>query len=324
MVDRDRPVDPIPKLVRVFSALADAPQLGGNSLALWMLVRSMDTAGKGYVLTTITALAEALGKGRSTIKRHLKQGKELGIFRSFTLFRRLGDRQLDGVEIWYAALSKTCFTLGLTDFGAVADVPVAELKHIKFVATELITQQYQQSAQFLEQKHHERPVVQPAALTQSAISGGARGKRKGSRLLVVPRSVSPAGVSQKKVAYENMRSPRTITRRLSNSVRKQKGVDPIVKRQMVQELPQELVALYLSGVTSSLWFAMGQRLYKFWTNLYYFDRELLPQRRQRRDLKRLIAKLKKNACAQNIFKFFSLKNLENQEDQSSCLSLSPL
>ena len=226
--------------VRLHASLADgglcSDSRGYAAIQLWFAVRAVDTSGRGCAEFDLKLMAQSLGRGVSTVKRYLRDGLRLGLFRSV---KCLSTGQY---RVYYAGLHQVCLRMQVANFGAVVEVSVKDLRHMRFIAAEAQAQHLQKCSRFKAQQKHKRGIAKPGAiLSPSHYSVGVKGKvlHHGRSATYVSEDFIPFGTKQATIAKSLGRSDRTIRRRLSNNAdakygRLQKGLPKVVKRQLVQ------------------------------------------------------------------------------------------
>ena len=266
------------RVVRIHSVLAEGGQgidsRGFNAIALWYWVRSLDTEGSGKVSFRILDAEVELERSKSTIKRYLENGLALGLFRSVEV--RYGR-----VVVYYASTKAIAIRQGLMHWGAVAEVPVSDLQNLRVVATEVQAFSLQNSSVYLAKQSTPKglraKVIKPedVLLKASLCSAGENVVHVGKRCMFVEPESVLVGVSQERIAETLRRNVRTVRRRLSNSWRSQRGIAPILKKQLAQTKPEfDAVGFELSqaGVSGSdRYFVCKGLTWRSGCNIYYQD-----------------------------------------------------
>lgn len=266
------------RVVRIHSILADGGKgldgRGYNAIKLWYWVRSLDIRGSGQVDFCISQAETELGCSKLTIKRYLENGLALGLFRSV-------ERCHGRVKLYYSSLANVCIRQGLYGWGAVAEVPVSDLKNLRVVATELQAFSLQAASVYLAKLSVPRGlrsnVVKPEDVLQKAshCSRGANVVHVGKRCLFLSEDAIAVGVSQSRLAKSLGRCDRTIRRRLSNEWRASRGIPAIFKRQLAQTKPEfDSVGFAIAERCHnpvSKFFSCKGRTWKGGCNVYYPD-----------------------------------------------------
>lgn len=252
---------------------------------LYEFVRGLDLQGRGCAHFNLDAIAATLHRSPSTIKRWLKWGKELGLFRHYESRQRQ-------YTVYYTSLAKVCLEWGLPSWGTVAEVPVEELVHQKAIAAEAEMQRLQRASRYRAKQESRKNVLRiRQVLPSSQMSQrGALGQvlHQGSRLTFIDRHAVPFGVSQETIATQLGRSERTIQRRLGNKWRGDRGLAPIIKRQIAQEADPQNVASYLSGFRLGRWLSVKRKLFVLRCNVYAERLDLRTQKVARKYFKKLV------------------------------------
>ncbi|MBD2076272.1 hypothetical protein H6F86_20795 [Phormidium sp. FACHB-592] len=265
-------------------------------MQLWFAVRAVDTLGRGCAEFDLRQMAASLGRGVSTVQRYLRDGLKLRLFRSVN---GLGAGQY---RVYYAGLHNVCRRMQISNFGAVVEVTVGDLRHMRFIAAEAQAQHLQKCSRFKAQQKHKRGLAKPGALlSPSHYSVGVRGKvlHHGRSATYVSEDFIPFGTKQSTIAKSLGRSDRTIRRRLSNDAdakhgRIQKGLPKVVKRQLiqaVQDAVSDRVFVQAGGMfeDSRVFFSKG-RYWKRLTNIYASPYRTLCMKASRHFLNKKVAK----------------------------------
>jgi hypothetical protein len=106
----------------------------GSPLKLWLLARAWDAeegCSCGRVFLSLESASKVLNRSIPTLRRWLREGKELGLFRSW---RTHGDR----LEIYYRSWFHLARDAGMENLGAIAWIEWGDLEHLELTATEAI------------------------------------------------------------------------------------------------------------------------------------------------------------------------------------------
>ena len=192
---------------------------------LWYYARAIDEPGRGIVVLSWATAKRHLGCASSTLYQWLREAKEAGAIYEF---KRQGDR----LKIRLGGLFNVCRTLGLSNWGAVAVLPLGEvLTKCRALATAIATQQLQEQSRYAAHKSlsnsDKKVFTIPKALDvigkgQNASHEPIRGATKipflihvGAKRAFVSKGFIPFGTSQGAVASELGISDRTVRRHLS-------------------------------------------------------------------------------------------------------------
>jgi len=305
---------------RFYSQIADIDTYS----RLWMYVRSMDRHGRGWIDTTITKISEDIGLSKPTIKRYIRTGlnghavKHGDDVRWVQYFRDVVKKG-DDVRISYISLSKVCVQLELDDYGAIAEIPHSQLTASKEIATQLTVQSRQRASRFKAKKETRRSVVstdQLLSLSQSLkvkntrLSPSDKSASRGQRTVVlyigrkktfVSRDFVLFGTSQQGTGEQLKRNRSTVNRRLSNSRRLRKGLDPLERRQIaVRSTRDEYIRAKLSAdaqENSKPFMRSGGKYFTLHTNVYEEHHILIHARCARGWFKKSIGLIKSKLLA---------------------------
>lgn len=250
---------------------ADGRVVGKGCVSLYYFVRSLDqvdqaTKGKGWVEFTITDAATCLERNKSTIWQYLSDGVKLGLFRSVLKIAT------GKVRVFYSSVIKVALRHELESLGVFAEVPLEDLRNLKVWTTQIVAQSLQQASRFAAMAKRKkknkvkydgkgvpsRPekkkgklkdpkIPQPEHILRafSQKSGGKLIQKMGLQCVYVRENFIDYGVSQDRIAKYSDRHKSTVKRRLSNTYRQDKGLKPILKRQLVQQVSSEQKAQFL-------------------------------------------------------------------------------
>jgi hypothetical protein len=259
-------------IVRIHSLLADGARSldsrGYNAIALWYWCRATDVQGSGRITFTLAGAAKALDRSINTIKRYLASGLKLGFWRSV-------DRDHGRVSLYLASRDNVCIRQGLESWGVTGNVTVDRLKDIRSAATDVATAALQKSSEYLAKKGLKKRdrsrVITSDALTSCLSSQRASVRYIGKRCLFVGENAIATGVSQKGIGAYLGRSRHTIKKRLSAGYRRDRGLDPLYKKQLVKALSaDEQLQLETDSEVHSIdrVFRCKGKIYKACCNLY--------------------------------------------------------
>ena len=284
---------------RIYTRILDC---GREEARLWHVLRAMDPQGTGKVLTTPAALAQLMDVGCSTVYRWLKNG--LGTF-----WR--GRRVVNGqTELYLSGIVQVVRSLGLGKLGAIAEVPIRILTRTgaKALSTQLDAQQLQRQAWWAanaQAKGNARKfILKPWERVASAISTGANevGNKPFPKYALIDGQWQLPGASLTGIRKQtDWKCDRTIQRRLSNSWRKERDLEPVAKLRVAEDLkdPALIYQLTQSGVG---YFSTDKRVYKVLPhttgkyfvllhNIYAEEYELLSCRRLRGRVKKMVERI---------------------------------
>lgn len=271
--------------VRVHAALAELPA----AIKLWYLLRLLDGSGCGRVRTTIASLSQEMGLSVPTIKRYLRQGREMGLYRS--IVKQWGKEE---ITIYLSSLFDVCLRFGIDNWGACTDVRADELRHMRAFTTQATAQRVQRHSRYLAKKQHK--VAASAANIIDPSSCKVRGRKRveipGSivkrehRFVFATEDYPCFGGSQAKISETICRSERTICRRLSNASRMKRGLPALDRIQLLKRAGtvkdaatfQCLVASGFRGVMGTNNPDGGIDIWEFTTNVYAEDLKLYSQK----------------------------------------------
>lgn len=278
-----------PELITIHSRIVDCGlwseinhkgQLKGHlAIQLWYLCRCLDICGSGTVILNLHEAARLLKISRASVRRRLKLGMKLELFR---FSKAIND---GNYKIYYSSLEKICVRHNIRDLGAITEIKLEDLRHLKFKATEAEALKLQKQSRHKEAKQNPkadrwRRTIDPEKLISSELGCGAILTRRG-RLTLLKRSARPYGGSQKTLANRQGRHISTIQRRLSDSYREQHGLEPVPKTQLAaapRRMPKfvnnkrpEIMRLEPG---QNLIFVPGLGKFRLCCNVYAIDLEL--------------------------------------------------
>lgn len=227
-----------------------------DSIKLWYYLRSLDPSGSGWGEFSLEAAAQFFDRSIYTIRRWLKWGDELGLFRARI---KLGNRY----RVYYSSLVKVCLRLEITHLGAIAQVEDTRLAELKFAATEAIALRLQNQSRFKEMSNHpedvREKVIDPDQIISSDLGLGAILTRSG-RFTFLKNNTFAVGASQKLLGWNLNRHPATVQRRLSDAYRRKRGIAPILKTQLVAPPRTESYGTGEKPAPSKVRIIPGQRI----------------------------------------------------------------
>jgi AraC-like DNA-binding protein len=192
----------------------------------WYLCRAIDLSGTGIVEFDVDDVCHLIKISRSTLYQWLREGKAAGAFRCYRRRKNL-------LRIYLGGLHKYCLSLGVTRWGATADVPLTDILDamaLKSHATALQTQSQQVKSRIAairsltakERKFTKVPEID-AILEQGGQSSQKPAKGQvpfllwvGEKRAFVSKGFIPIGSSQESIAAELGISDRTVRRHLSH------------------------------------------------------------------------------------------------------------
>ncbi len=202
----------------------------------WYLCRGLDLPGRGIVELPAEAVCLLTRISRSTLYQWLREGKAAGAFRHY---RFKGNT----LRVYLGGLHKYCQSMGLQNWGAVAEVALTDILEgmaLKSHATALQTQDQQVKSRIAairslnnrERKHTKVAEIE-AILEQRKQSSQKPAKGQvpfllwvGNKRAFVSKGFVPIGASQTSIAALLGISERTVRRHLDNL-----GIE---RRQIVQ------------------------------------------------------------------------------------------
>lgn len=228
-----------------------------ESIRLYYYLRAQDSNGAGWGEFSLDELCSFFDRSIYTIRRWMKSGTELGLFRAIL---KLGNKY----RVYYSSLVKVAVGLEITDLGAIAQVEVERLKDLKFAATEATALRLQNQSRHKELSNHNHEsvkskVIDPDRVLSSELGTGAILARIG-RFTFLKNNTFVVGVTQQHVAKTLNRHPATVQRRLSNCYRQHRGIAPITKTQLVAPPRTEAYGTGAAPAPSKVRFVPGQRI----------------------------------------------------------------
>lgn len=193
---------------------------GENAVKLWYWLRAIDKQGSGKAYLSIETACKFFEVSKRQIKRYLADGVRLGFFRG--VYTTDSGSKL----IYYSSSINVAVSLGLESLGAIAQVPIKEIKNLRQTATKITVLANQRASEFRQKsKKLAGTIIDPAdALKPSGIaSGGILFRTR--RYLIVKANTQLVGGSQKTAAKKLGRSTVTVNSHLAN-------LTPTEKRQI--------------------------------------------------------------------------------------------
>lgn len=273
-----------------------------GQLRIWLLARRYDLSrwnpggkptGCGIGTFTLLGASRILNLCKRQVYELLREAKESGLIRDF---KREGKQ----FNIYYTSFEKVVAIAGLEKIGPIAAIEVDDLSYLHILATEIEAQHQQKlslyckrqeeieklKAQGLDPGKIPSRIVQPGTLHTCEIP--ARVLARGPRFLYCYSDFGFYGGKQEKIANNRQLSESTVSRHLCNSYRmeltpvqqKRSGIPPIIKKQLLEKLPQ------LKGMPADLGAEDGLLLlHEHWwkphTNIYLLEHRLVSCRRRR-------------------------------------------
>ncbi len=274
----------------------------GRQINIWLLARRFDLSrrspggkpkGCGIGIFSLLGASRILDRSKHRVRRLLCEAKKSGLIREF-------HQKGDWVKVYYTSFEKVVAIAGLENLGPIAAIKIDDLSSLHILATEMEAQSQQKLSLYCKRQEEietlkaqgkdpdkiSTRIVQPGTLHTCEIS--ARVLARGSRFLYCESGFEFYGGSQKAIANNRGLSESTVSRHLCNSYRmeptpvqqKRSGIPPIIKKQLLEKLPQ------LKGIPADLGTEDGLLfLHEHWwkphTNIYLLEHRLVSVRRRR-------------------------------------------
>jgi len=273
-----------------------------GQLRIWLLARRYDLSrwsldgkptGCGIGTFTLLGASRILNLCKRQVYELLREAKESGLIRGF---RREGKQ----INIYYTSFEKVVAIANLEKIGPIAAIEVDDLSYLHILATEIEAQHQQKLALYCKRQEEieklkaqgKDPAKNPSRIVQPGTlhtcDRPARVLARGSRFLYCYSDFEFYGGKQEEIAKNRGVSKSTASRHLCNSYRmeptpvqqKRSGVPPIIKKQLLEKLPQ------LKGMPADLGAEDGLLfLHEHWwkphTNIYLLEHRLVSARRRR-------------------------------------------
>ncbi|MCC3405184.1 MAG: bifunctional DNA primase/polymerase [Microcoleus sp. PH2017_10_PVI_O_A] len=274
----------------------------GSQIRIWLLARRFDLSrwnpggkptGCGIGTFTLLGASRILNLCKRRVYELLREAKKSGLIREF---------KKDGkqIKIYYTSFEKVVAIAGLEKIGPIAAIEIDDLSSLHILATEIEAQHQQKLSLYCKRQEEIETlkaqgkdpekipsrIVQPGTLHTCEIP--ARVLVRGSRFLYCDSDFEFYGGKQEEIANNRGLSESTVSRHLCNSYRmeptpvqqKRSGVPPIIKKQLLEKLPQ------LKGMPADLGAEDGLLfLHEHWwkphTNIYLLEHRLVSCRRRR-------------------------------------------
>ena len=240
--------------IRIYSRILDC---GREEARLWHLARALDPNGRGQVCLTVHQAMAFFGVGQATIYRWLARGD--GVF----WHRNRSERR--HIELYLIGIRRVARSLNLdahkNKLGAIAQVPIAAIAtrfNAKATATYLDALQAQRQAWWATnantseglRKFILKPWERVACAVSTRVNETQNGEPKPlQKYALVDSQWTIPGTTLTSIRKQtDWKCDRTIQRRLSASVRKEHGLEPINKLRVAEEIsdPDIMVALVQS------------------------------------------------------------------------------
>lgn len=275
----------------------------GGQMRIWLLARRFDLSrwsspggkptGCGIGTFTLLGASRILNLCKRRVYELLREAKESGLIRDF---KREGKQ----INIYYTSFEKVVAIAGLEKIGPIAAIEIDDLSNLHILATEIEAQHQQKlslyckrqeeieklKAQGLDPGKIPSRIVQPGTL--HTCDRPARVPTRGSRFAYGNSDFEFYGGKQETIAHNRGLSKSTVSRHLCNSYRmeptpvqqKRSGVPPIIKKQLLEKLPQLKGMPADLGAEDGLLFLHGH-WWKPHTNIYLLEHRLVSARRRR-------------------------------------------
>jgi hypothetical protein len=272
-----------------------------GQMRIWLLARRFDLArhnpgqrkGCGIGTFTLLAASRILNLSKHRVCSLLREAKKSGLIREFK-------KENDWIKIYYTSFEKIAAIAGLEKIGPIAAIEIDDLSSLHILATE-IEAQYQQKlslyckrqeeieklkAQGKDPEKSPSHIVQPKTL--HTCDRPALVLARGSRFVYCDSDFEFYGGSQEAIAQSRGLSRATVSRHLSNSYRMEatpvrqhrSGIPPIIKKQLLEKLPQLKGMPPDMGAEDGLLF-LHEHWWKPHTNIYLLEHRLVSARRRR-------------------------------------------
>ncbi len=275
----------------------------GGQMRIWLLARRFDLSrwsspggkptGCGIGTFTLLGASRILHLSKRWVYDLLREAKKSGLIRDF---KKKGDQ----IKVYYTSFEKVVAIAGLEKVGPIAAIDIDDLSNLHILATEIEAQHQQKLSLYCKRQEEIKTlknqgkdpekipsrIVQPGTL--HTCDRPARVLARGSRFLYCDSDFEFYGGKQEEIANNRGLSASTVSRHLCNSYRmeptpvqqKRSGVPPIIKKQLLEKLPQ------LKGMPADLGAEDGLLfLHEHWwkphPNIYLLEHRLVSCRRRR-------------------------------------------
>lgn len=274
----------------------------GGQMRIWLLARRFDLSrwspggkptGCGIGTFRLLGASRILNLSKKRVYSLLGEAKKSGLIREW-------EKKGDQINVYYTSFEKVVAIAGLEKIGPIAAIHVNNLSNLHILATEIEAQNQQKLALYCKRQEEIETlkaqgkdpgkiptrIVQPGTLHTCEIP--ARVLARGSRFDYFDSGFQFYGGNQKVIALSRGISPATVSRHLSNSYRmeptpirqKRSGIPPIIKKQLLEKLPQ------LKGMPADLCIEDGllflhDNWWKPHPNIYLLEHRLVSARRRR-------------------------------------------
>ena len=254
--------------LRIYSRILDC---GREEARLWHLARALDPAGRGQVCLTVHQAMTFFGVGQATIYRWLTRGD--GVF----WHRNRSERR--HIELYLIGIRRVARYLNLgahnNKLGAIAEVPIDAIAtrfSAKATATYLDALQAQRQAWWATTANTSEGlrtfILKPWERVACAVSTRANETLNGEtkplqKYALVDDQWTIPGTTLTSIRKQtDWTSDRTIQRRLSAGYRKERGLEPIDKLRVAQEITDPDIMADLVQSCSG-YVVKGSRVYRY-------------------------------------------------------------
>jgi hypothetical protein len=272
-----------------------------GQMRIWLLARRFDLArhnpgkrkGCGVGTFTLLAASRILNLSKPRLHRLLSEAKKSGLIREF-------HQKGDWIKVYYTSFEKVFAIAGLEKIGPIAAINIDDLSSLHILATEIEAQHQQKLALYCKRQEEIKklkaqghdPEKTPSRIVQPGIlhtrDRPALVLARGSRFFYCDSDFEFYGGSQEAIAQSRGISTATVSRHLSNSYRleatpvrqKRSGIPPIIKKQLLEKLPQLKGMPADMGTEDGLLF-LHEHWWKPHTNIYLLEHRLVSCRRRR-------------------------------------------
>lgn len=264
----------------------------GPKLKIWAYSQLL-AQGSGRAAFSLQQCADDLKRSTSTIRRWLATACRQKLLRNFYTCEDL-------CVVYPTAMLKIVAETGWSDLGEIFEVKlddVTKLRNLNILCTEAIACGLQKASLYAAQKELDQSPEQAELLNPTKpAEPGTRVLWQGQQFLAVSERVKTWGVSQEKIAVVRNVHQKTILRHLDSAyrsnfspVRKERGVQPIDKVQILQRVPKRFNFLIPEmGTEIGKFLKCGDRFYRCCPNIYRLEKGLSLRMRCQRKAYRLL------------------------------------
>jgi len=192
----------------------------------------------------------------------------------FRSYERIGVKL---VRVYLTSLSQVCFLNGVTSLGASADVRIDRLRNLAATITDIEALNLQKASFYEAKRQAPKPISSQAIDAEKLLSYPCSNSQRGKVLEVTQTRIYldeealAFGGSQGSIARTLGKSDRTVRRRLSQSYREKRIMEPVNKKQIIQRVAQGVEFGKLEAIEFPKLFKRSDSVFEYKCNIYEFE-----------------------------------------------------